>query len=94
MAGTPLPLGGCRGANSVIAGDLSGSGEQAIVVACAESRTLMLFERRRDGGFVTSSIAVKGGWGAVTVARLTHDRSNEIITANAEDGTITLYFPN
>jgi len=54
----------------------------------------MLFERRRDGGFVTSSIAVKGGWGAVTVARLTHDRSNEIITANAEDGTITLYFPN
>ena len=94
MAGTPLPLGECRGANSVSAGDLSGSGEQAIVVACAESRTLMLFERRRDGGFVTSSIAVKGGWGAVTVARLTHDRSNEIITANAEDGTITLYFPN
>ena len=92
MPGTPLPLEECRGANSVSSGDLTGDGDRAIVVACAESRTMMLFERHRDGRFAASSIPIKGGWGAVTIAKLTHNRSSEIITANADDGTITLYF--
>jgi FG-GAP-like repeat len=89
----PLSLEECRGANSVSAGDLTGDGNRAIVVACAESRTMMLFERPRGGRFAASSIPIKGGWGGVTIAKLTHDRYSEVLTANADDGTITLYFP-
>jgi len=37
---------------------------------------------------------IKGGWGSVAVARLTSDRRAELITANPDDGTITIYFPN
>jgi hypothetical protein len=93
MPGSPLPLGNCRGANSVAAGDLRGNGKHAIVVACAESRNLMLFERGADGRFASTSIPAKGGWGAVAMARLTRDRSSELITADPDDGTITIYFP-
>lgn len=93
MPGSPLPLGDCRGANSVTAGDLRGDGKHAIVVACAESRNLMLFERGANGGFAATSIPAKGGWGAVAMARLTRDRSSEIVTADADDGTITIFFP-
>ncbi len=93
MAGSPLPLGGCHGANSVTAGDLRGDARQAIVVACAESRNLMLFERGADGRFVASAIPVKGGWGSVTMAKLTAERSSELITADADNGTITIFFP-
>jgi hypothetical protein len=93
MPGSPLPLGNCRGANSVAAGDLRGNGKHAIVVACAESRNLMLFERGADSRFAATSIPAKGGWGAVAMARLTRDRSSELITADPDDGTITIYFP-
>ena len=94
MPGSPLSLEGCRGANSVSAGDLMGNGEHVIAVACAESRTMMLFERQADRRFAMSSIPVKGGWGAITIAKLTRGRAGELITANADDGTITLYFSN
>jgi hypothetical protein len=94
MPGSPLPLGTCRGANSVSAGDLAGNGKQGIVVACAESKDLILFDRGPDGKYVASSIPFKGGWGSVAVARLTDDRRSEIITANNGDGTITIFFPN
>jgi hypothetical protein len=94
MPGSPLPLGECNGANSVTAGDLMGDGRHAIVVACAESKSLMLFERDKNGHFAATSIPFKGGWGAVTMARLTADRKSELITANADDGTITIFFPN
>jgi len=93
MPGSPLPLAGCRGANSVTAGDLRGDGKHAIVVACAESRTVMLFERAADGRFASTSIPTKGGWGAVAMARLTHDRSSELIATNPDDGSITVFFP-
>jgi hypothetical protein len=93
MPGSPLPLGNCRGANSVTAGDLRGNQKQAIVVSCAESRNLMLFERGADGRFVSTSIPTKGGWGSVAMGRLTHERSSELITANPDDGTITIFFP-
>ena len=94
MPGSPQALGSCRGANSVAAGDLAGNGKQGIVVACAESKNLMIFDRGPDGKFGASSIPFKGGWGGVAVARLTDDRRSEIITANKDDATITIFFPN
>ena len=64
MPGSPLPLGGCHGADSVTAGDLLGDGrhDHDIVVACAESRNLMIFERDGDGRFTPSSQPSGGGW--------------------------------
>jgi hypothetical protein len=94
MQGSPLPLGDCRGPNSVAAGDIRGDGHDAIVVSCAESKTLMIDERDAEGRFTASSIPSRGGWGSVAVARLTDDRRAEIITADNDDGTITIYFPN
>src|SRR5579863_1040250 len=92
MPGTPLPLGACRGPNSVAAGDLRGDGHHAIAVSCAESRNLLLFERDATGRFTSSSIATKGGWGSVAIAHLTADRRGQLITADADAGTITIYF--
>jgi hypothetical protein len=94
MPGSPLPLGECRGTNSVAAGDLRGNGHHAIAVSCAESRNLLLFERAANGQFTPSSIPIKGGWGSVAIARLTSDPKSELITADADAGTITIYFPN
>jgi len=93
MPGSPLPLGDCRGPNSVAAGDLSGRSKPTIAVACAESRTLMLCERGSDGHFTASSMPIPGGWGSVAIARLTSDPRSAILTANADAGTITLWFP-
>jgi FG-GAP-like repeat/FG-GAP repeat len=93
MPGSPLSLQGCRGANSVAAGDMRGDGKHVIDVSCAESRNLMLFERGAGGSFVGSAIPFKGGWGSVAMGRLTGDRGSELITANADDGTITVFFP-
>jgi hypothetical protein len=89
----PLPLDQCRGPNSISAGDITGDGTKTIVVACAESRNLMLFHRSSGAGFAASSEPFKGGWGSVAVARLTADRRSELVTANADDGTITIFFP-
>jgi hypothetical protein len=94
MPGPALSLNNCRGANSVTAGDLAGDGNQVLAVYCAESRNVMLFERSHAGRFEASSVPSKGGWGSVTVARLTKDRRGALITANNEDGMITIYFPN
>jgi hypothetical protein len=93
MPGSPLPLGDCRGPNSVAAGDLSGRGAHSIVVACAESHTLRLYQPGANGRYAASSIPIPGGWGSVAIARLTTDPRSAIITANADAGTITLYFP-
>jgi len=54
----------------------------------------MLLERSDTGRLEASSVPSKGGWGSVAIARLTKDKSAELITANNEDGTITIYFPN
>ena len=90
--GSPRPLGGCRGPNSVTAGEL-GRGRHGIAVECAQSRNLMLFERDARGHSEATSIPFKGGWGSVALARLTKDGRGELITANNEDGSITVYFP-
>jgi FG-GAP-like repeat len=91
MAGSPVPLGSCRGPNSVTAGNIGA--RTVIAVACAESRNLMLFERGASGGFEASAIPFKGGWGSVAFARLTKDGRGELISANNEDGSITIYSP-
>jgi len=93
MPGTALPLDDCRGANSVATGDLGGSKFHSIVVSCAESRTLLLYRQGAVGHFTSRSLPVAGGWGSVTMARLTSDPRCEIITANADADTITIYFP-
>ena len=94
MPGSPLPLGDCRGPNSIAAGDISGDGTQTIVVACAESRTIGIYHRDTAGRFTVITQPIAGGWGSVAIARLTADRRAEIITANADAGTITIYFPD
>jgi hypothetical protein len=93
MPGSPLPLEACRGPNSVTAEDLTGNGSLAIVVSCAESHNLAVFQQKSNGHFVLTSIPSRGGWGSVTMARLTADRRADLITANDEASSITIYFP-
>ena len=54
----------------------------------------MIFERDSDDRFTSSSQPIKGGWGAVAFARLNNNHRGELITANNEDGTITIFFAN
>ena len=93
LPGSPLALGDCLGPNSVAAGDLTGNGFHAIAVACAESRTLRLYERGAAGNFNARDLPIAGGWGSVAIARLTSSPRAAIITANADAGSITIYFP-
>ncbi len=93
MYGSPLPLGDCRGANSVAAGDLSGDGAATIVVNCAESRTLLIYQRDKAGALTAQTLTVAGGWGSAAIARLTDDARSAIVTADADAGSITIYFP-
>jgi len=92
MPASPLPLRECRGPNSLTAGDLRGNRRHDIVVACAESRNLTIFERDGAGRFTSSSQPFKGGWGAVTLAHLSNSHRGELITANNDNGTITILF--
>ena len=94
---TPVPapkldLRSCRGANSVTAGELL-PGRFTIAVSCAESRNALLFERDAKGQFHSTSMLTKGGWGSIAIARLTPGGPGSLITANADDGTITIYSP-
>ncbi|HVU00014.1 MAG TPA: VCBS repeat-containing protein [Acidobacteriaceae bacterium] len=93
MSGSPLPLGECRGPNSVAAGNLSGYGSHTIAVACAESKRLLLYRRGADGRFTSSPMPIRGGWGSVALAPLSREGGSAIITANADAGSITIYFP-
>jgi hypothetical protein len=93
MSGSPLPLADCRGPNSVAAGDLTGDGTQSIVIACAESRTMLIYHRGAAGKFTSATVPIAGGWGSVAVARLTADPRHAILTANSDAGSITIYFP-
>ena len=92
LPSSPLPLGACRGPDSVTAGDL-GTGKVVIAVGCAESRELMLFVPDAQGRFTSFRIPAKGGWGGILIAKLTNDSHSEIVTADNSDGTITIYFP-
>jgi len=92
MPETPLALAACRGPNGVTAGDL-GTGKIVIAIACAESRELMLFVPDGKRRFTSFQIPAKGGWGGIAISKLTNDSHSEIITADNNDGTITIYFP-
>lgn len=89
----PLPLGECGGPDSVTAGNL-GTGRITIAVACAQSRELVLFISDVPGHFTRYSVPAKGGWGGIAIAKLTKDNRGEIITADSENNTITIYFPD
>jgi hypothetical protein len=92
LPGRPLSLAGCRGPNSVTAGEL-GKGRHVIAVACAESRTLLLFLRAASNAYRSQSVPIKGGWGSVTLAPITRDGRTALITADAEAGTVTIFWP-
>jgi hypothetical protein len=94
MQGSPLPLQGCHGPNSVTAGDLYGDGHQDIAVSCAQSRNLLIFAGDAGGHFVALSQPMKGGWGAIRMAHLRDSHRSELVTANEEDGTVTVLSPN
>jgi hypothetical protein len=78
----------------VAAGDLTGDGTQTIVIACAESRTMLIYHLDAAGKFTSTTVPIAGGWGSVAIARLTTDPRSAIITANADSGSITIYFPD
>jgi len=44
--------------------------------------------------FTATTLPIAGGWGSVAIARLTGDPRNAIIAANADAGSITIYFPD
>jgi hypothetical protein len=89
----PSPtLKGCRGPNAVTAGSL-GSGRQIIAVGCAQSKTLLLFDRQGKAGYVSSSIPIAGGWGGIALGALTRDGRPALVTADADRGTITILSP-
>lgn len=92
MRGSPLALQRCHGPDSVAGGDLKGDGRHEIVVACAQSRNLLIFEPDGKGHFLSSEQPSKGGWGSVAFANLRHSNRRELITANNNDGTITIFF--
>ncbi|MFC5863733.1 FG-GAP repeat domain-containing protein [Acidicapsa dinghuensis] len=93
MPDTPLSLEGCRGPNSVAAGDITGDGTQTLAIACAESRMLLLYHRDTSGKFTSATKSIPGSWGSVAIARLTAGPRSAIITANADAGSITIYLP-
>jgi|CZKL01.1.fsa_nt_gi hypothetical protein len=88
---SPLSLEGCRGPNSIAAGDLNGDGLRDIVVACSESKSLAIFLGRANGGFMRMTHPSPGGWGSVAVADLNGDGKDDLITADNDKGTITLF---
>jgi hypothetical protein len=90
--GPSLPLKGCRGPNAITAGSL-GSSRQVVAVGCAQSNTLLLFERRAGSEYASTSIPIAGGWGGIALGPLTRDGGSALVTADADRGTITILSP-
>jgi hypothetical protein len=86
-----LSLEGCHGPNSIATGDVNGDGFPDIVVHCAESQSLAIFLGGAELHFTRMSEPAAAGWGGVTVADLTGNRKADIVTANGDSGTITVY---
>jgi hypothetical protein len=94
MPASPLSLESCHGPSSIAAGDINGDSHPDIVVLCAESKNLAIFLSNAGKGFSRSMHPTPGGWGSVAIADLDADGKADIITANPDDGTISIYFSN
>ena len=92
MQTASLSLEGCHGPNSIATGDIDGDGHRDIAVSCAESANAFLFLGRPGGRFIRSIQPTLGGWGSVAVADLNADGRDDLITANPDAGSITIYF--
>ncbi len=92
MQTASLSLEGCHGPNSIATGDIDGDGHRDIAVSCAESANVFLFLGRSEGRFIRSIQPALGGWGSVAVADLNADGRDDLITANRDAGSITVYF--
>jgi hypothetical protein len=55
---------------------------------------MLIYQRGVAGKFIATTVPISGGWGSVAVARLTAEARSAIITANADAGSITIYFPD
>jgi hypothetical protein len=48
----------------------------------------------RTGKFIATTVPISGGWGSVADARTTDEARSAIIAANADAGSIAIYFPD
>jgi hypothetical protein len=55
---------------------------------------MLIYHRSAARKFTPTTVPIAGGWGSVTIARLTADPRHAIITANSDAGSITIYFPD
>jgi hypothetical protein len=55
---------------------------------------MLIYHRGAAGKFTSATRSIAGGWGSVAIARLTADPRSAILTANADAGSITIYFPD
>ena len=84
-------LEGFHGPNSIATGDMNGDSYRDVVVSCAESRNLAIFYGHAGNVLTRSNIPVAGGWGGVAVADLNGDGRADLITANHDNESVTIY---
>jgi hypothetical protein len=87
----PLSLEGCHGPCGIASGDIAGDGHRDIAVGCAQSKNVAVFMNHGGTRFDRYLFPTGGGWGAVALADLNGDGKADLITANPDDGGITVY---
>ena len=74
----------------VAAGNPNGDGRRDIVVSCAQSKNLAIFIGGSGGALARYTHTSAGGWGSIAAADVNGDGRDNLITANEDDGTITV----